>query len=173
NGGKTIKVLARQAWAFHLQGRAGEARAALERALELGRPAGYIRTFADLPGLAPVIGELRARRRAHKVIDKQLDTYLQLILAAMQPMAAQAVSTDELMKREGLEPLTPRELHILRLLDMELTNQEIARELVVTPGTVKVHTNNLYRKLATNNRRSAVSFARALGLLTSTPAERA
>jgi DNA-binding CsgD family transcriptional regulator len=67
--------------------------------------------------------------------------------------------------QEGLEPLTQRELHILRLLDKGLTNKEIARELVVTPGTVKVHTNNLYRKLSVNNRRAAVTLAKALGLL--------
>jgi LuxR family maltose regulon positive regulatory protein len=51
------------------------------------------------------------------------------------------------------------------LLDKDLTNKEIARELVVTPGTVKVHTNNVYRKLSVNNRRAAVTLSKALGLL--------
>ena len=61
--------------------------------------------------------------------------------------------------------LTDRELHILRLLDRDLTNKEIARELVVTSGTVKVHTTNVYRKLSVNNRRAAVTLAKTLGLL--------
>ena len=69
------------------------------------------------------------------------------------------------MQQEGLEPLTDREMQILHLLDKDLTNKEIARELVVTPGTVKVHTNNVYRKLSVNNRRAAVTLAKALGFL--------
>jgi len=51
------------------------------------------------------------------------------------------------------------------LLDRDLTNKEIARELVVTSGTVKVHTTNVYRKLSVNNRRAAVTLAKALGFL--------
>jgi LuxR family transcriptional regulator, maltose regulon positive regulatory protein len=64
--------------------------------------------------------------------------------------------------------LTKRELQILNLLDKGLTNKEIARELVVTSGTVKVHTKNVYRKLSVNNRRTAVTLARALGLRAAT-----
>jgi LuxR family maltose regulon positive regulatory protein len=75
------------------------------------------------------------------------------------------VSTEALLRREGLEPLTERELQVLHLLDNGLTNKEIAHAMVVTPGTVKVHTNNLYRKLTVDNRRAAVSLAKALGLL--------
>src|SRR6266516_6158223 len=83
----------------------------------------------------------------------------------MSPALAQVVSTKELMRQEGLEPLTKRELQILRLLDQDLTNKEIARQLVVTPGTVKVHTTNVYRKLSVNNRRAGVTLSKALGLL--------
>jgi ATP/maltotriose-dependent transcriptional regulator MalT len=83
----------------------------------------------------------------------------------MSPVAMHAVSTEELLEQEGLEPLTSREMQILHLLDEDLTNKEIARKLVVTPGTVKVHTNNVYRKLSVNNRRAAVTLAKALGFL--------
>jgi LuxR family transcriptional regulator, maltose regulon positive regulatory protein len=134
---KPIQVLALQAWAYDLQGRETEALDALERALTLARPGGFIRTFADV----------------------------QRILAAMSPMASHVVSKEELLRQEGLEPLTERELHILHLLDRDLTNKEIARELVVTPGTVKVHTTNVYRKLSVTNRRAAVTLSKALGLL--------
>jgi LuxR family maltose regulon positive regulatory protein len=75
------------------------------------------------------------------------------------------MSKENLLQQEGIEPLTDRELQILHLLDKDLTNKEIARELVVTPGTVKVHTNNVYRKLSVNNRRAAVTLAKALGFL--------
>ncbi len=162
---KTIQVLALQAWAYDLQGRLTEALEVLERALALARPGGFIRTFADLPKLSRVLQELRKRRKARQEVDSKLDGYLQGILAAMNSLAAPAASREELMQQEGLEPLTERELQILHLLDRDLTNKQIARELVVTPGTVKVHTTNVYRKLSVNNRRAAVSLSKALGLL--------
>ena len=162
---KTIQVLALQAWAYDLQGHESEALEVLERALALGRPGGFIRTFADVPPLARLLQELRKRRKARQQVDKPLDAYLLRVLAAMTPLAAQAGSKEELLRQEGLEPLTDRELQILHLLDQDLSNKEIARELVVTTGTVKVHTNNVYRKLSVNNRRAAVALARALGLL--------
>ena len=164
---KTIQVLALQAWAYDLQGRVTEALDVLEQALVLARPGGFMRTFADLPPLAKVLQELRKRRKVRQEVDSKLDAYLQRILVAMSPTVSQAIATEELMQQEGLESLTERELQILRLLDKDLTNKEIARALVVTPGTVKVHTNNVYRKLSVNNRRAAVTLSKALGLLAS------
>ena len=166
NSRKTIQVLALQAWAYDLQGREAEALEVLERALVLARPGGFVRTFADIAPLAKVLQALRKRRRMHLAADKQLDSYLHRIQVAMSPLASAPGSKEELLRQEGLEPLTERELHILHLLDRDLTNKEIARELVVTPGTVKVHTSNVYRKLSVNNRRAAVTLANALGLLT-------
>ncbi len=162
---KTIQVLALRALACERQGRVTEALDALERALALGRPGGFLRMFADVPQLAKVLQELRKRRKARQLVDGKLDAYVQHILAAMSPLAAPTIATEELMRQEGLEPLTERELQILRLLDQDLTNKEIARHLVVTPGTVKVHTTNVYRKLSVNNRRAAVTLSKALGLL--------
>jgi LuxR family transcriptional regulator, maltose regulon positive regulatory protein len=162
---KTIKVLALQAWAYELQGREAEALEVLEQALALGCPGGFVRTFTDLPPLLKMIAELRRRRKEQKVLDDKLDAYLQAILVAMSPVPAQGSSTKELMRQEGLDPLTERELQILHLLEKGLTNREIASELVVTPGTVKLHTKHVYRKLSVNNRQMAVTLARALGLL--------
>ena len=169
---KTIQVLALQAWAYDLQGRENEALEVLERALTLARPGGFNRTFADLPPLVNVLQGLRKRRKARKEVDTKLDTYIQDLLAAMSSRAAQPVSTEALLRQEGLESLTGRELQILRLLDEDLTNKEIARELVLTTGTVKVHTSNVYRKLSVSNRRAAVSLAKALGFLAADQAAR-
>jgi len=74
------------------------------------------------------------------------------------------------LRQEGLEPLTDRELQILHLLDKDLTNKEIAHELVLTTGTVKVHTSNVYRKLSVNNRRAAVTLAKTLGYMAASQA---
>ena len=166
NTRKTIQVLALQAWAYDLQGCLTESLDALERALALGRPGGFIRIFADLPPLARVLQKLRKYRKAHQIVDHKFDMYLQSILSAMIPLAASSASKESLLRQEGLEPLTERELYILRLLDKGHTNKEIARELVVTTGTVKVHTKNIYRKLSVNNRQAAVTLSKALGLLT-------
>jgi LuxR family maltose regulon positive regulatory protein len=168
NTRKAIQVLALQAWADDLQGRETEALDVLERALTLARPGGFMRTLADLFPLAPLLNALRKGRKARHAADKQLDAYLQGLLAAMNPVPAQAGSKEDLLEQEGLEPLTRRELQILNLLDKDLTNKEIARELVLTPGTVKLHTKHVYQKLSVNNRRSAVTLARALGLLAAT-----
>ena len=162
---KTIKVLALQAWAYDLQGRETEALEVLEQALALGRPGGFVRTFADLPPLLKVLAELRRRRRAHQGGRRQAGRLPASFLVAMSPAPQQAMSTKELMRQEGLDPLTERELQILHLLEKDLTNREIASELVVTPGTVKLHTKHVYRKLSVNNRQAAVTLARALGLL--------
>ena len=168
NTRKTIQVLALQAWAYDLQGRETEALDVLERALTLAHPGGFMRTLADLFPLAPLLNALRKGRKARHAADKHLDAYLQGLLAAMNPVPAQAGSKEDLLEQEGLEPLTRRELQILNLLDKDLTNKEIARELVLTTGTVKLHTKHVYQKLSVNNRRAAVTLARALGLLAAT-----
>jgi LuxR family maltose regulon positive regulatory protein len=165
NARKTLQVLVLQAWAYELQDRQDEALDVLERALALGRPGRFIRVFADVPALARVLQQLRKRRKAQQLVDTKFDTYVQSILTAMIPAAASPVSKGDLMRQEGLEPLTERELHILLLLDKGQTNKEIARELVVTTGTVKVHTKNIYRKLSVNNRHAAVTLSKTLGLL--------
>ncbi len=63
------------------------------------------------------------------------------------------------------DPLTDRELTMLRFLPTMRSNSEIAQELCVSPNTVKAHLKTLYRKLAVGNRRDAVRRARELGLL--------
>jgi LuxR family maltose regulon positive regulatory protein len=168
NTRKIVEVLALQAWAYDLQGRESEALLILERALTLARPAGFIRTFADLQALAKVLHELRKSRKSRQEVDRKLDAYIQQILAAMNTGMVTPESTEALLQQEGLEHLTDRELGILRLLEKDFTNKEIARHMVITTGTTKVHISNVYRKLSVNNRRAAVSLSRALGFL---PAE--
>ena len=64
-----------------------------------------------------------------------------------------------------VEPLSQRELEVLHVMALGRTNQEIARQLIVSPGTVKAHTASIYRKLDVANRTEAVARARQLGLL--------
>jgi LuxR family maltose regulon positive regulatory protein len=64
-----------------------------------------------------------------------------------------------------VEPLSARELEVLRLLTAGATNRAIAKQLVVTLDTVKRHVSNLFSKLEVANRTQAVTRARELGLL--------
>ena len=63
-----------------------------------------------------------------------------------------------------IEPLSERELDVLRLLGTHLNGPDIARELVVSVNTVRTHTQNIYAKLGVNGRREAVRRAEELGL---------
>jgi ATP/maltotriose-dependent transcriptional regulator MalT len=64
-----------------------------------------------------------------------------------------------------VEPLSHRELEVLQIMALGRTNQEIARQLFVAPGTIKAHTSSIYRKLDVANRTEAVARARQLGIL--------
>ena len=63
------------------------------------------------------------------------------------------------------EPLSERELEVLKLLRTDLNGPEIARECMVSLSTVRTHTQNIYAKLGVNNRRAAVRRAEELDLL--------
>ena len=67
-----------------------------------------------------------------------------------------------------VEPLSERELDVLRLLATDLDGPEIARHLVVSLSTVRTHTQNIFNKLGVNNRRAAVRRAEELDLLSRT-----
>lgn len=66
---------------------------------------------------------------------------------------------------ELTEPLTPREMEVLRLVAAGQANQEIADELVVVLDTAKKHVHQIMRKLGARNRTQSVAHARAFGLI--------
>jgi LuxR family maltose regulon positive regulatory protein len=85
--------------------------------------------------------------------------YVRRLLAAVNK------TENSMPASQGLiEPLSARELDVLRLLGTDLDGPEIARELVVSLNTMRTHTKNIYAKLGVNNRRAAVRRARELGL---------
>ena len=83
------------------------------------------------------------------------------LLAAPRPPRRQPAPADQPL----VEPLSERELDVLRLLASDLDGPEIARELSVSLNTVRTHTKNIYAKLGVNSRRAAVRRAAELGLL--------
>jgi LuxR family maltose regulon positive regulatory protein len=68
-------------------------------------------------------------------------------------------------KTEMIEPLSDRELEVLRLLRSELAGPEIAKQLVVSLNTLRTHTKNIFNKLGVNNRRAAIRRAEELDLI--------
>jgi len=150
----SIDVLALQALAFEAQGDRRMAEEKLTTALCLGEPGGFIRSFVDL---GPPMADLLTR--LHEQEGAGMDTYISRILAAFQ-MEEPDTTTPDL---ENL--LTKRELQTLRLLATDLSPQEIASEMTVSPTTVRTHARNAYQKLEVHSRFEAVQRAKEFGLL--------
>ena len=150
--GSVIEILVVQALARRAANDVPGAMAALGHAVALAEPEGYVRVFADEgPAIAGVL----------KVATQQpgASDYLRRLLAAAVKGAAPASAGQPL-----IEPLSERELDVLRLLESELGGPDIARELTLSLATVRTHTRNIYAKLGVNNRRAAVRRAAELGL---------
>ena len=85
--------------------------------------------------------------------------YVRRLLAAVNTTEGSTTVSQGL-----IEPLSDRELEVLRLLGTDLDGPEIARELIVSLNTVRTHTKNIYAKLGVTSRRAAVRRAEELGL---------
>jgi LuxR family maltose regulon positive regulatory protein len=171
--GSVIEILMLQALAHQAQGNITPAFAPLERALTLAEPESYVRIFLDegkpmwwlLTRVEAKTEALRAKEYGRKLL-----SIYQLPNSAERGLPIREDRFSLLTKQAGgpqpmIEPLSQRELEVLRLLKTELSGPEIARELVVSLSTVRTHTQNIYAKLGVNKRRAAVRRAEELGLL--------
>jgi len=148
--GSLIEMLTLQALAFAAQHRDDEALSALAEALELAEPEGFVRTFLDEG--APIAELLRSA-----VVHDRHASYALQLLKAFDESAA----TEQPLP----EPLSDRELEVLRLVAAGYSNQAIANELFLAVSTVKKHINHVYAKLAVTSRTQAVARGRELGLV--------
>ena len=137
----------------HRRGDIGAALVHLQRAVALAEPEGYVRLFVNEGPPMQALLKLALKRGI-------APAYLRKLHAAFSPREALPQKHPDL-----IEPLSERELDVLRLLRSELGGTEIARELMVSPNTMRTHTKNIYDKLGVNSRRSAVRRAEELGLL--------
>jgi len=151
--GSVIEILVLQALAHQAQGDIPLALALLEQALTLAEPEGYVRIFVDE---GPPMAALLREAAKHTAVP----SYVDRLRAAFGQAESPRPITQPL-----IEPLSERELDVLRLLGTELSGPEIARELVVSLNTMRTHTKNIYDKLGVNNRRAAVRLAEELDLL--------
>lgn len=160
--GSVIEILIVQALAYQTQGDSAAALVSLTRALTLAEPQGYIRRFVDEG--QPMAQLLRAA--AARQITADYTAKLLAALGVEQPKNAVHTPLPTAPTAQPLiEPLSQRELEVLRLFKTELSGPEIAQELVVALSTVRTHTKGIYSKLNVSSRRAAVKRAEDLNLL--------
>ncbi len=163
--GSVLEIEVLRSLALGATGDPAAALKALEHAVDLAEQDGWVRFFVDAgPALAAALGELAVRRPG--------SGFVRELVRATAPEAreagAAATPAGHATEETLLDPLSDRELDVLRLLGSDLDGPGIARELVVSLNTVRTHTKHVYTKLGVNNRRSAVTRAHQLGLLTRT-----
>ena len=146
-----VEVLVLLAIAHRALGDDAKALTALRQAMTLAEPEGYVRTFvAEGASMAALL----EAAIAHGISPR----YAKRLLAAGERPRRQPLA----------EPLSERELEVLRLLATDLQGPDIASELVVALSTVRSHTKSIYAKLGVNSRRAAVRRGEQLGLMTVT-----
>jgi LuxR family maltose regulon positive regulatory protein len=147
-----IEILVLQAMAHHLRGDVRAALECLRPAVALAEPEDYVRLFADEgPPMAFLLRALAKQEGPWH--------YLRRLLAALAGTPASG------QRQSLVDPLSVRELEVLRLLATDLSGPDIARELVVSLNTVRTHTKHIYTKLGVSNRRAAVRKGQQLNLL--------
>lgn len=146
-----VEMLVLLAIAHRALGDDAKALTALRRAMTLAEPEGYVRTFV---AEGATVGALLEAAIAHGISPR----YAKRLLAAGERPRRQPLA----------EPLSERELDVLRLLATDLDGPDIASELVVALSTVRSHTKSIYAKLGVNSRRAAVRRGQQLGLMTAT-----
>jgi LuxR family maltose regulon positive regulatory protein len=155
---KILEALARQAL-----GETSQAESALAKSLALAEPEGYLRIFLEE---GQPMQELLARWLSHAG-NSPLRDYASRLLSQFEVETRKVIAAQKPASQTGglVDPLSQRELEVLRLIALGRTNQEVAGQLVVSRGTVKAHTASIYRKLDVANRTEAVARARQLGIL--------
>ena len=161
-----VRVMALQALALHAQGEKDPAYQVLTEALTLAKPGGFIRLFIENgePMRSLIVDfkswiEKQSSGGAHP-----LTNYVHKILAAFAPSGAVPGSTTTHPQSELIEPLSQRELEVLKLICQGLSNNEICKQLYLALDTVKGHNRRIFEKLQIHRRTEAIARARELNL---------
>jgi LuxR family maltose regulon positive regulatory protein len=151
---RVMEVLLLQALVWQARSEMEQALRLLEQGLDIPRTGTYVRLFVDEGQPMAELLRHAATRRIHA-------QFVSRLLADFSPHERETSNTLQPL----IEPLSNRELEILRYLTKGLSNQAIANQLFVSLAAVKWHARNIYGKLNANNRTQAVARARELGLL--------
>jgi len=157
--GSVIEILVVQALAHEAQGDTSSALMSLERALTLAEPEGYVRIFVD-EGLP--MAHLLSKAAAQGI----MPDYTGKLLAVFDAEEHEIEGKSYLPPAQPLiEPLSQRELEVLQLMALGLSNREISERLFLALSTVKGHNRRIFGKLEVQRRTEAVARGRELGLL--------
>jgi LuxR family maltose regulon positive regulatory protein len=170
--GTVIEIEVLRAQAAHAAGDETAAVDAIEHAVDLAEPDGWLRFFVGGPrAIAETLQVLASSRPRSGFVRDLIGAVVVLpgeadvgIGSPVRDVAAYR-GADGRERPSLVDPLSERELEVLRLLGSDLDGPGIARHLVVSLNTVRTHTKHIYTKLGVNNRRSAISRAHQLGLL--------
>ena len=166
--GSIIEIQALRALALAAQGDHASARSALTEAVTLACRHGYVRVLADEGApMRALLAQLSAALPRQQYAARGIDPgYLAALVRACDQADAVPPPRRTVAAPPGLvEPLTDRELEVLRLLAAGRSNQRIAHDLVVALDTVKKHVTHVLGKLGAANRTEAAARARQLGLI--------
>jgi len=146
-----------QALIHKRRGNVPAAMEALGLALRISEPRGYTRLFDDGPELDSLLC-LAVEKKVHAKYAKQL-------LVTFQPLRANRMNVPARTDGGLIDPLSERELEVLRMLAGGLTPAEVAKRLFLSPFTLKAHTQNIYSKLSVHSRIEAINKARELQMI--------
>jgi LuxR family maltose regulon positive regulatory protein len=156
--GYVIEILVLQAMSLQAQGKTDQALAPLERALAVAESEGYERTFID-EGI-PMGKMLR-----QAVMNGIAVGYAGKLLSALEMEKRDRLGSRTVSHKAMVEPLSEREIEVLRLLKTHLSSTAIAEELTISVNTVRTHIKSIYSKLNVHNRQDAVQRAQEIELL--------
>jgi LuxR family maltose regulon positive regulatory protein len=178
--GSVIEILVLRALTQHACGDVLTAVSTLERAARLAEPEGYVRVFvgegapvvallrllaAKRPGWSYVLRLVAAAGASWPAVPASPVSAAHVSAAQAPGSPAPAAAEDQKAAAVVVDPLSERELQVLRLLATDLDGPDVARRLVVSVNTLRTHTRNIYAKLGVNSRRAAIRRAGELHLL--------
>jgi LuxR family maltose regulon positive regulatory protein len=154
--GSALDFLVVRAVSRHARGELAGAAADLDRAVAIAKPDRWVRVFLDEgPSMMALLGAVAGRGGSSAFVSE---------LRA----AAGSASGRDAPRQPLVEPLSERELDVLRLLRSDLDGPDMARQLHISLNTLRTHTKNIYTKLGVNTRRSAILRADELKLFSGT-----
>ncbi|MGO4347578.1 LuxR C-terminal-related transcriptional regulator [Paenibacillus sp. MCAF9] len=155
-----IKVLIMQSVMHQRLGHTEAARKQLEKALHLGQPEGYVRSFIDEGPIVAVLLTAYMKGKQEKVLSAPPIVSLEYVRQLLQ-----AFTVIQVEDKSHKVLLTEQETKVLMWIAGGLSNKEIANRLNITAETVKFHIKNMYRKFGVNNRVQALQHAKQLMLI--------
>ncbi|MFN8434292.1 MAG: LuxR C-terminal-related transcriptional regulator [Anaerolineales bacterium] len=153
--GSIIEILILQALTLHAQGQLTQALLPLKRAVTLAEAEGFVRIFDEGKPMQELLAKLSLtpEGKSHK-------SYIQTLSSLFDVQTPKPVQTQPL-----IDPLSERELEVLNLVALGLSNTEISEKLFLSLSTVKGHNLRIFNKLQAKSRTDAVARARELGLI--------